>query len=85
MLFGLETYLALLGGGMGLLAAAGQLLIKEKRNENYNLAALSFTLGLLLFQNVSVFTGYCIKKPVDPDLPSDSHMDSGPSALPCIS
>lgn len=60
MLLKLEIHLALLGGSMGLLAALGQLLIKEKRNENYNLAALTFSLGLLLFQNVSVFTGYCI-------------------------
>ena len=60
MLLTFEIYLALLGGSMGLLAALGQVLIKNKRNENYNLAALSFALGLLLFQNVSVFTGYCI-------------------------
>lgn len=61
MLLQLEIYLALLGGSMGLLAALGQVLIKDKRNENYNLAGLSFALGLLLFQNVSVFTGYCIR------------------------
>jgi AraC-like DNA-binding protein len=60
MLLEIETFIALLGGAMGLLAATGQLLIPDKRSENYNLAALSFALGLLLFQNVAVFTGYCI-------------------------
>jgi len=60
MLLEIETFVTLLGGSMGILAGIGQLLIPDKRSENYNLAALSFALGLLLFQNVAVFTGYCI-------------------------
>ncbi len=59
MLLEIETFITLLGGSMGILAGIGQLLIPEKRSENYNLAAFTTALGLLLFQNVAVFTGYC--------------------------
>jgi AraC-like DNA-binding protein len=58
MFIELETYFTLFGGGTGIVAAFGQLIIKDKRKANYNLAALWFTLGLLMFQCASVFTGY---------------------------
>jgi len=58
MFFEIETYITLFGGGTGLIAAFGQLIIKDKRDANYNLAGLWLTLGLLMFQCASVFTGY---------------------------
>lgn len=58
MFIEIETYVTLFGGGTGIIAAFGQLIIKDKRDANYNLAALWLTLGLLMFQCASVFTGY---------------------------
>lgn len=58
MFFEIETYFTIFGGGTGIIAAFGQLIIKDKRDANYNLAGLWLTLGLLMFQCASVFTGY---------------------------
>lgn len=59
----IETYITLFGGGTGIIAAFGQLIIKDKRAANYNLAALWLTLALLMFQCASVFTGYSQSHP----------------------
>ncbi len=59
----LETYFTLFGGGTGIIAACGQLVAKDKRKENYNLAALWLTLALLMFQCASVFTGFSRSHP----------------------
>lgn len=63
MFFEIETYFTIFGGGTGIIAAFGQLIIKDKRDANYNLAELWLTLGLLMFQCASVFTGYSQNHP----------------------
>lgn len=63
MFFEIETYFTIFGGGTGIIAAFGQLIIKDKRDANYNLAGLWLTLGLLMFQCASVFTGYSQNHP----------------------
>ncbi len=57
------TYIPLFGGGVALLAALGQMFTKNKVAANYNLMMFHLTIGLLLFQCVSVFRGYCLINP----------------------
>lgn len=54
----IETFIILFGGGTGIVSALGQFMVKEKREANYNMAALWLTLGLLMFQCASLISGY---------------------------
>lgn len=63
MLLEAEIYITLFGAGTSILSAIGQLVVRNKRKQNYNLAVVHLSLGILLVQCASVFTGFSMFHP----------------------
>ncbi len=57
------TYLTLFAGSLSLLIAFEQLIVKNRQLEHYNLFALLFCIGMLIFQTGSIVIGFSAHHP----------------------
>jgi AraC-like DNA-binding protein len=59
----IATYIILLTGGVSLLISIGELLVRNRRTENYIFGALLFSFGILVFQNWFIAEGIVLNYP----------------------
>jgi AraC-like DNA-binding protein len=59
----IETYIIVFTGGLSLLISIGELLVRNRRMENYIFGALLFSFGIVVFQNWFISEGIVIHYP----------------------